>query len=107
MLVFAACLPLYGDMAKTTAPRASKNPPHIPLGALRAASGKKLAEVCKSIEETLGVDKVHPGTISAIESGTRGASRPMLDALAIAYGLQPGDIVTDYEPRVRELSEAS
>ena len=93
-------------MAKTTAPRAQKNPPHVPLAAIRQLSGKKLAEVCKSIEHTLGVDKVHPGTISAIESGTRGASQPMLDALAIAYGLKPGDIVTDYDPRVRELPEA-
>lgn len=94
-------------MPKTTAPRAAKNPPHVPLGVIRAVSGKKLADICRSVEETLGVDKVHPGTISAIESGTRGASKPMLDALAIAYGLKPGDIVTDYAPRTRELEAAS
>jgi hypothetical protein len=107
MLVFVACLPFYRDMAKTAAPRTIKNPPHISLATLRSVSGKRLADVCASVEKTLGVDKVHPGTISAIEKGIRGASQPMLDALALAYGLQPGAIVTDYSPRTRDLDVAS
>jgi hypothetical protein len=33
----------------------------------------------------------------------RGASQQMLDALAVAYGCEPGDITTDYQPRSSRL----
>lgn len=43
------------------------------------------------------------GALSAIESGTRGASTVMIAALAAAYGIRSDQIVTDYEPRGRNL----
>jgi transcriptional regulator with XRE-family HTH domain len=61
-----------------------------------------LQQVCDATTKVLGLpdeNKIHRGTISAIESGLRGPSQQMLDALAIAYGMKPGDIVTDFEPR--------
>jgi len=68
-----------------------------------------LEQVCEAASKALGLegDKgVHRGTLSAIESGTRGASVQMLDALAVAYGMDPGDIVTDFAPREWRADEA-
>lgn len=83
--------------------RKPKTPPHATLRGLRKASGLTLDAVAAAVTEILKSDPAAPavnrGTISAIESGLRGASVPMLNALAIAYGMEPGDIVTDYVPR--------
>ena len=97
-------------MTKYDRQRQAKTPPHVSLRNLRKASGMTLDQVCAEVSRILGLpdEKLMPrGTLSAIESGTRGASRPMLDALALAYGLDPGDLVTDFVPRNRELADAS
>lgn len=91
-------------------PRTLKSPPHVSLRALRTVSGLTLEQVALSVTEELHRRKVlkpgatvSRGTLSAIESGLRGASTDMLEALAVAYGLAPADIVTDYQPRPRGL----
>lgn len=73
------------------------------LGDLRAVSGKTLDEVCEAASEVLGKPLTR-GALSAIENGHRGASRSVLEALEVAYGLRPGALVTDYMPRSREVA---
>lgn len=83
-------------------PRASKTPPHVTLRGLRKATGLTLEQVCEAASEALGLPperRIRRGSLSLIESGQRGASQQMLDALAVAYGMDPGDIVTDFVPR--------
>lgn len=95
-------------MTDYTKQRAPKTAPHATLRGLRKASGMTLEQVADAVNEVLGArSKVNRGTISAIESGLRGASVQMLDAIAVAYGMEPGDLVTDYEPRSRDLAEAA
>lgn len=76
---------------------------------IRKATGLTLDQVAAAVNEVLGraeSKRVNRGTISAIENGLRGASVQMLDAIAVAYGMEPGDIVTDYQPRQREAQSA-
>lgn len=83
--------------------RQAKNPPHVSLKNLRRVAGLTQEQVCASVTEILGLKTAMTrGALSAIESGLRGASREVLDALAVTYGLDPGDLVTDFEPRRRE-----
>lgn len=85
--------------------RPRKTPPHISLPDVRYISGKTLDEVCAAASEVL--DKpLTRGALSAIENGLRGASPRVLAALEVAYGLRPGSLVTDYEPRTREAVPA-
>lgn len=88
-------------MRKTTTIRADKTQPHVSLKALRKVSKMTMEQVAEKAASVLGRDgePISRGTISAIENGKRGASQQMLDAIAIAYGLKPGDIVTDFQPR--------
>lgn len=82
--------------------RRPKTPPHVTLRGLRKASGMTLEQVCEAASEALGLPpekRIQRGSLSLIESGQRGASQQMLDALAVAYGMDPGDIVTDFVPR--------
>jgi hypothetical protein len=84
-------------MPKRTYPkrveRPRRTPPVAPLRCLRIAAGLKLDDVCESVTEHLRLDKPFTrGALSAIETGLRGASPEVLDALAHAYGLEPGDI---------------
>lgn len=110
----AACLPFTSGMSRYDKQRAAKTPPHVTLKGLRRASGMTLEQVAEAVTEVLYGDEirvgakpaVNRGTIAAIESGLRGASVQMLDAMAIAYGMEAGDIVTNYEPRRRDLPEA-
>lgn len=78
--------------------RAPKNPPHIALKYARVIAGITAEELCRRIREEDPTLNPTRGTISAIESGTRGASPRMLAAIAAAYGLPADAIVTDYEP---------
>lgn len=83
--------------------RTVRVPPHASLRCLRKASGMTLDQVASAVTEILGTrTPVTRGALSAIESGLRGASQQMLDALAVAYGLDPGDLVTDYVPRAHD-----
>ncbi len=82
--------------------RQAKTPPHVTLRGLRKATGMTLEQVCNAASEAMGMPedkRIQRGTLSLIESGQRGASQQMLDALAVAYGMDPGDIVTDFVPR--------
>lgn len=88
-------------MPNYEAQRSRRTPPHISLGDLRAVSGKTLDQVCEAASEALGKPLTR-GALSAIENGIRGASRPVLGALEIAYGLRPGALTTEYLPRNRE-----
>lgn len=83
--------------------RARRTPPHVSLGDLRSVSGKTLDQVCEAVSETLGKPFTR-GALSAIENGHRGASRPVLEALEVAYGLRPGSLDTNYVPRNREVA---
>jgi len=76
-------------------------PPHVSLGDLRAAVGLTLDQLAEHIAET-GHPKPSRGHLSAIESGLRGPSNELLNALALAYGLRPGSVTTTYEPRDRK-----
>lgn len=88
--------------------REKKTPPHVPLGVLRRALHLTLDEVCARVSESLPGDReLTRGALSAIENGHRGASPDVLQALEVAYGLAGDDITVDYEPRHRELKDAS
>ena len=95
-------------MGKYDAQRAKRTSPHATMKGVRKATGLTLDQVAEAVNEVLGraeSKRVNRGTISAIENGLRGASVQMLDAIAVAYGMEPGDLVTDYQPRQRELDE--
>lgn len=80
--------------------RAKVTPPRIALGDLRAAVGITLDELVQRIEDTSGL-KTTRGAISAIENGHRGASAALLQSIALAYGLRPDAIGTEYVPRAK------
>lgn len=84
--------------------RGHKTSPHVSLAALRKSSGLTIDQVIARMKETFPELKTNRGTISAIESGTRGVSDLMLRALCVAYGLPDGAITTDYQPRSREVA---
>lgn len=92
-------------MPDYTTQRSAKTPPHATMRGVRKAAGLTLEQVAEAVNEILGTN-ANRGTISAIELGIRGASAPMLEALAVAYGMEPGDLTTDYAPRQREMPEA-
>lgn len=75
------------------------------LGDLRSVSGKTLDQICDAVSEVLGKPFTR-GALSAIENGLRGASPATLAALEVAYGLRSGALVTDYEPRKRDVVAA-
>ncbi|ORA02186.1 transcriptional regulator [Mycolicibacterium bacteremicum] len=60
--------------------------------------GFDIDDICDRVEAACG-DRPARGTISAIETGTRGVSAELLTALELAYGTRPGSITTTYEPR--------
>lgn len=82
--------------------RGDKTPPHAPLRAIRQAAGLTLEQVGQRITEQFPEITASRGTLSAIESGSRGASDLMLRALERAYGIDAGSLTTDYVPRERE-----
>lgn len=86
--------------------RPRKTPPHVSLRDLRSVSGKTLDQVCDGVTEVTGKPFTR-GALSAIENGHRGASITVLRALEVVYGLRPGALVTDYQPREQALVEAS
>ncbi|MGV9181837.1 helix-turn-helix domain-containing protein [Arcanobacterium canis] len=69
-------------------------PPHVTLRGLR----RRLGYTLEQIAQRSGVSRA---TLSAIETGERGASRETLVALTFALDLEPGALTTDYEPRLR------
>lgn len=84
----------YSEVPK---PRPPVTPPHISLAGLRIRLGLKQTDVCHQVAVILG-KSFTKGALSAIETGHRGASAEVLDALHVALGLRPGDLVTSYDP---------
>lgn len=78
--------------------RKSHTPPHVPIKALRIVAGITLDVLATEIGQITG-RKPARGTLSAIESGIRGASTEMLRAIEQAYALPSGMVTTDYDPR--------
>ncbi|WP_163540800.1 helix-turn-helix domain-containing protein [Occultella kanbiaonis] len=90
--------------SKYEAQRPRRTPPHVGLGALRAACGLTIDQVIARIREEFPELNPTRGAISAIENGHRGASVQMLTALCAAYGLPSGAITTNYTPREWEAA---
>ena len=84
--------------------RDKRTPPHVSLRSLRNAVGWTADQLIARMREEDPRLILNRGTISAIESGTRGASPHMLEVLCAAYGLPSGAIVTDYEPVTRRAA---
>lgn len=82
--------------------REAVTPPHAPLRAIRISHGLTMDAVLDRMAEE-GVT-LSRGSLSAIESGQRGASIDTLDALALALGMAKGDLTVAYEPRERRES---
>lgn len=82
--------------------RDGRTPPHASLRVLRKIAGLSLEEVGARIKKHFPEMDVSRGTLSAIETGSRGVSDLMLRALERAYGLDEGALTTDYVPRGRE-----
>lgn len=78
----------------------------MPVKYVRIAAGLTLEDVSIKIAETTG-RRYGKGTLSAIESGMRGASSEVLEALEVAYNLPVGSIKTDYAPRAPRRKGAS
>ncbi|AUV61603.1 Cro protein [Gordonia phage Clark] len=80
--------------------RDRKTPPHISLKAHRLSLDPTptLDDIADRVEAITG-DRPTKGALSAIESGLRGISSELLDALNEAYGFPSGTITTDYAPR--------
>lgn len=86
-------------MSRYSTQRQRKAPPVVSLRALRLVSGKTLDEVCEAVTDSLRESSGNPdrapftrGAMSAIETGTRGASPEVLAALEFAYGLTSGSL---------------
>lgn len=85
-------------MANIPMQRARVTPPHVSLKTLRKACHLTLEEVCQRVSEVTGKEMVR-GSLSAIESGLRGASAEVLRGLAHAYDIDVDDIDVQYTPR--------
>ena len=87
--------------------RSRREPPMASLRDIRLALGLTLDEVASRIATETGEPAPLRGTLSSIESGTRGASAEMLDALSVALGMPAGALTTDYAPRALRVAEAA
>ncbi|WP_225227708.1 helix-turn-helix domain-containing protein [Oerskovia rustica] len=84
--------------------REAKTPPYVPLRALRLAAGLTLEEVSARISAEFPEITASRGTLSAIESGSRGVSDLMLRALERAFRIPEGSMTTSYAPRTRDAA---
>jgi transcriptional regulator with XRE-family HTH domain len=75
-----------------------KTPPHVDVKILRKVAGWTIDRLITEIYKATGAT-YQRGTISAIESGIRGASPKALADIAAAYGIPEGAITVDYTPR--------
>lgn len=80
--------------------RTSKIPPHVDLRTLRVVAGLTIDDLIDRIAASTGA-RYSRGSISAVETGARGASQKFINDVAAAYGVEPAQIVTDYRPRTR------
>lgn len=74
--------------------RAKRVPPLVGIRHLREAHGWTLDQVRYRVQEITGsAEPISRGSLSAIETGQRGASIEVLGALAAIYGLRVTDLV--------------
>lgn len=78
--------------------RERKSPPHVSLRDVRVASQMSLDDLRERMRDVTGRE-ISNGTLSAVETGQRGASRELLSDLEAALGLPHGSISTTYLPR--------
>lgn len=83
---------------RKTPRREKRVPPHVPIGALRSAAGWSLEDLAQNLAEKTNCAPGR-GTLCAVESGARGASIDLLNALEVVYGLKPGTISTTWDPK--------
>jgi hypothetical protein len=106
ILAFGQGLPYIGHMPTRPANigrrRQKRTPPHVPIKALRLVANWTLDDLADAIGALQDPDVERPsrGTLSAIESGTRGASTELLTAIEQVFRLEPGMITTTYRPRL-------
>jgi len=74
----------------------------IALRTLRLATGITLDELRWRLEEISG-HNYSRGTLSALETGKRGASEDILRQIEQAYGLPEGSVLTSYVPRAQRV----
>lgn len=72
--------------------RPKKVPPLVGIRHLREAHGWTQDQVRFRVAEILDAEPISRGSLSAIESGARGASIEVLAALAEVYGLSVTDL---------------
>lgn len=75
-------------------PRKRVEPPHLTLRDARTIAGLTLDQLIAKLQITMGDDAPKRGTLSAIETGIRGASPALLDEIALAFNLRPGSFLT-------------
>lgn len=85
--------------------RAKRTPPHVPLKALRIVARITLDQLADELAELLD-ERPTRGTLSAIESGSRGASTELISAIEQVYGLDAGTVTTSYRPRQKSAPAA-
>lgn len=76
----------------TDSRRAKKVPLRVGIKHLREAHGWTQDQVRYRVAEIMGTEPISRGSLSAIESGARGASIEVLAALAEVYGLTVTDL---------------
>lgn len=91
----------------TSESRDERVPPHASLRTLRKVSGLTLEQVSERITKLFPEIEASRGTLSAIETGSRGVSDLMLRALEQAFGIDEGSLTTAYTPRSRESKQVA
>lgn len=87
-------------------PRTLRQPPVVPLAALRKSHGMTQPAVIERIKDDSGRTYT-VGALSALEKGHRGASVQFLTDVAAVFGLTPDDLWTSYTPRAKEKGESA
>lgn len=80
--------------------RPRRQPPVVPLAALRKSHGLTQPEVLARVKEATS-RAYTVGALSALEKGHRGGSEQFLEDLAGVFGLDGADLWTDYTPRAQ------
>lgn len=86
-------------MKEKFATREKRPVPLITIKALRLSHKLTMEQVCERIQQNFPELALNKGTISAIESGTRGMSDLMAIAIARAFDLPDDALILEYEPK--------
>jgi transcriptional regulator with XRE-family HTH domain len=80
--------------------RPKRQPPVVPLAALRKSHGLTQPEVLARVKDATG-RAYTVGALSALEKGHRGGSEQFLEDIAGVFGLEAVELWTDYAPRAQ------